>query len=222
MNKLEYVYVDDLGELRAFNPFKTSVKCWKKSDPQKIPSDYRDAHIYEAREAGFLPEGYCLITSYTEEQAKKIDAIILLGFGYTLEFRMIKVTDFQKILKSMNYKPIEPPKRAGRKPGKPSPVKLKADSDKEELAEYYVDWAERLSDTKLIEFFAGGSDCPRIAITEFRKAIKGRKDKPAMAVNTAADNHIREVLKRSPDLKARMDNVKKKAERLETRQAKYR
>lgn len=222
MNKLEYVYVDDLGESRAFNPFKTSVKCWKKSDSQKIPSDYRDAHIYEAREADFLPEGYCLITSYTENQAEEIKAKVRWESGYTLEFRIIKITDFQKILKSMNYKPIEPPKQAGRKPGKPSPVKSKADADKEELAEYYVDWAERLGDTKLIEFFAGGSDCPRIAITEFRKAIKSRKDKPAMAVNSAADNHVREVLKRSPDLKARMDNVKKKAERLETRQAKFR
>lgn len=232
MSAWKSVYVDDLGKSHAFSLRDTRlINVWEKRDkgvintnkgPLKIHKYYHDAYIYEAREADFLPKEYWLVASYSEKEREFARSVIYSGRNYTIEFRMIKITDFQNILKSMNFKPIEPPKRAGRKPGKPSPVKLKADSDKEELAEYYVDWAERLSDTKLIEFFAGGSDCPRIAITEFRKAIKGRKDKPAMAVNTAADNHIREVLKRSPDLKARMDNVKKKAERLETRQAKYR
>lgn len=222
MNKLEYVYVDDLGDLRAFNPFKTSVKCWKKSDPQKIPSDYRDAHIYEAREADFLPEGYCLITSYTEEQAKKIDAIILLGFGYTLEFRMIKITDFQKILKSMNYKPIEPPKQAGRKPGKLTSVKSQSDHDREELAEYYVDWAEDLSDIKKLECFGGNSDCSESAKDEFSMAVKSWKNKPAMAVNSNTDNVIREVLKIRPDLRERLNKVKEKARKLKAKKDRYR
>lgn len=232
MSVLKYVYVDDLGKSHAFSLRDTRpINVWEKRDkgvintnkgPLKIHKYYHDAYIYEAREADFLPKEYWLVASYSEKEREFAWSEVHSGRNYTIEFRMIKITDFQKILKDNCYEPIEPPKQAGRKPAKLTPVKSQAEHDREELVEYYVDWAEDLSDIKKLECFGGNSDCSESAKDEFSMAVKSWKNKPAMAVNSNTDNVIREVLKIRLDLRERLDKVKEKAKKLKAKKDRYR